>query len=408
MLIAGEASGDLLAAELVPRLQQEYLRRFVDPAPAMRPLRAASMPRFFGAGGPRMAEAGVDIMTDLTRYSAIGFSDVARNYFQYRRIFNALRNLASEHQPDVIIGVDFSGFNRRFVRAVQKDLSRRNGCFHNWQPRMVQYVSPQVWASRPGRAVGMARDYDLLLALFPFEKAWYAERVPGLTVQCVGHPMIDRYEGQWSAGGPPRRPSPPLVALLPGSRSAELKRHAETMLCAAERIGAQSDTRFVAVLPNATLAADLDQCEAARRLKASPGRLTIQVGNLPEVLAEATLAIASTGTVTMECAYFGVPTVALYKTTWSTYQIGRRIVKVSHLAMPNILAGETLFPEFIQHQATPANLARAALELLRDKERRSRVRQRLAEIVASLGRGGAAERAASGILDLLQGTPRLR
>jgi lipid-A-disaccharide synthase len=130
--------------------------------------------------------------------------------------------------------------------------------------------------------------------------------------------------------------------------------------------------------------------------------LHVQAGGLPDSLAEAELAIASTGTVTMECAYFGTPTVALYKTSWSTWQIARRIVKVKYGAMPNLLANEEIFPEFIQDAATPENIARAALELLGDEGRRAKVKTRLAEIIAALGGPGATQRAAMAIMATLK------
>jgi lipid-A-disaccharide synthase len=133
-----------------------------------------------------------------------------------------------------------------------------------------------------------------------------------------------------------------------------------------------------------------------------PDSLEVQVGGLPESLAEADVAIASTGTVTTECAYFGVPTVALYKTSWSTWQIARHIVKVKYAAMPNLLANEEVFPEFIQDAAVPENIAKAALELLRDEGRRARVKAKLTEIVASLGGPGATRRAARVIVEMLK------
>ena len=120
---------------------------------------------------------------------------------------------------------------------------------------------------------------------------------------------------------------------------------------------------------------------------------------------ESSVAIASTGTVTMECAYFGVSTVALYKTSWSTYQIAKRIVKVKWLAMPNILAGSEIFPEFIQNDATPENISRAALELLNDEQRRNKVKAKLAEVVTKLGGAGASGRAAEAIVSLLNASP---
>jgi lipid-A-disaccharide synthase len=133
--------------------------------------------------------------------------------------------------------------------------------------------------------------------------------------------------------------------------------------------------------------------------------IELQLGNLPGALRAATIAMASTGTVTMECAWFGVPTVAFYKTSWSTYQVGKRIVTVPSLTMPNLLAGETVFPEFVQHDATAENLARAAGELLDSPERRQRIRVRLGEIVATLGPPGAARRAARCIAELIFNPP---
>jgi lipid-A-disaccharide synthase len=168
------------------------------------------------------------------------------------------------------------------------------------------------------------------------------------------------------------------------------------MLAALQTIHAKTpDLRARMVLPNDNL---LKQAKAM----GLPVNLELRTGGLHEALAEADVAIASTGTVTTECAYFGVPTVALYKTSWSTWQIAKRIVKVKYAAMPNLLADEEVFPEFIQEAATPDNVARATVELLRDPPRRAKVKARLAEIVASLGSPGAARRAAKAIAGTLK------
>jgi lipid-A-disaccharide synthase len=168
------------------------------------------------------------------------------------------------------------------------------------------------------------------------------------------------------------------------------------MVAALELIRAKvPDLRARMVLPNERLV------QQARSL-GFPAWLRAQVGDLPEALSGADAAIASTGTVTMECAYFGVPTVALYKTSWITYQIARRIVKVKYLAMPNLLANEEVFPEFIQGAATTDNITRATVELLRDAPRRARIKAKLAEIVASLGPPGATRRAAKAIASRLK------
>ena len=392
MLIAGEPSGDLLAAELIHALRAEFAAAAPVFTTDYQPLPAALEPCFIGAGGPLMAKAGVRLACDLTEHSVIGFSDVVRNILKFRRLLRRLYDLALEHQPDAIVCVDFSGFNRRLAHAVKTYVRKRLDWFHDWDPRIVQYVSPQVWASREGRARQMAYDYDLLLSIFPFERDWYAKHVPKLRVEFVGHPIVDRYGALPTE--PRRADLTPGVVLLPGSRPAELARHIPVMLRAFELLGADASIapaapklRALMVMPNEPLA------QMARSFQ-PPDSVSIQVGDLATALSAARLAIACTGTVTMECAWFGVSTVALYKTSWTTYQVAKRLVKVPYLAMPNLLAGEELFPEFIQTSATAENIAQAARVLLRDDARRARIKTKLAEIIASLGPPGAARRAA--------------
>ncbi len=379
MLIAGEASGDFLATELVAALRAEC---------------GPHVPKFFGAGGPKMAAAGVELAFDLTQHSVIGLWEAVRKYRQFKRLFDRLLHLACDRQPDIIVCVDFSGFNRRFAAAIRREVRRRRGIFHNWSPKIIQYVSPQVWASRPGRAFQMARDYDLLLSILPFEKSWYAARVPELRVEFVGHPIIERHakvavvkiDGQGSE-----------LLLLPGSRVSELRRHLPPMLAAWERIRvARPDVRARMVLPSD---------EMVQLVHAIGGvtlnSIALQIGGLSEALATATVAIASTGTVTLECALFGVPTVAMYRTSWPTYIIGRQIVQVKYLAMPNLLADEPIYPEFIQSAATAENLAAAALQFLDNAELREAAKSKLTRVAESLGETGASQRAAKAILELL-------
>lgn len=385
MLIAGESSGDMLAAELVSALKQE-----LGPRHESRITNHSS--QFFGAGGAKMAAAGVELAFDLTQHSVIGPWDALKSYGRFKRLFERLVALAFDRRPDVIVCVDFSVFNHRFAERIRWELEVRRTTHGNWKPKIVKYVSPQVWASRPGRAKSMPRLFDLLLTIFPFEKAWYATRVPELKVEFVGHPAVDRFNVERSTLNVER--SQNSVLLLPGSRVGELKRHLPVMLAAFEKIrAAKRDVEARMVLPNDSL------LQLARELGA-PANLKIQVGDLPSALASATLAIASTGTVTMECAWFGLPTIAIYKTSWATFQIGKRIIQVKFLAMPNILADEATYPEFIQDDATPENLSRAALELLNDPERLEAIREKLRRVTASLGEPGSAQRAARAVLRL--------
>jgi lipid-A-disaccharide synthase len=393
MVIAGEASGDLLAAELVQALRREYAEAKAQPTADLQPLTAGLEPRFFGAGGPRMAAAGVDLAFDMTAHSVIGLSEAVKHYLTFRRLFYKLFRLALERQPDAIICVDFSGFNRRFAHAIKQHVRARRGWFHDWNPRLIQYVSPQVWASREGRAYQLERDCDLLLSIFPFEKDWYAKRVPRLRVEFVGHPMVDRHGAGRGTRGEGQGPGAlPMVLLLPGSRPGELRRHLPVLAEAAKLIAARREVVFRMVLPHESL------LQSVRAFEQVIPRLELQVGRLDEALQAAAVALTKSGTITLECAYFGVPAVVFYKTSTLTYVVGKQLVKVKYLAMPNLLADEAVYPEFVQGAATAENLAAATLALLEDPARYAQIKARLAAIVAALGEPGASRRAAKAIV----------
>lgn len=374
MLVAGDPSGDALAAGLMGELEEAL----EDPV------------RFIGAGGPKMAAAGARLEFDLTASAVIGLVFKKLPFF-WRRA-KQLVQLAEAQRPEVIILVDFSWFNLWLGSVLKRRAARAPG----WKPKIVKYVSPQVWAYFPWRADITARHADLLLCLYPFETAWYARRAPRLRVECVGHPLVDKYG--------PVVPRPvggtDLVALLPGSRRGELQRHVPVMAGAARQIQAERSAVFKMVLANEEMAG-----LAASLLPGDGPKIETVTGSLEETLRASSLAIASTGTVTLECAYFGVPTVALYKTSWSTYWLGRQVVNVRFLAMPNILADESLFPEFIQGQATPDRIAEAAISLLDNPQRRRRIQERLGETMAEMGGPGASKRAARAVASLLEKKP---
>jgi lipid-A-disaccharide synthase len=375
MFIAGEASGDTLGAELIAALRERLAGRKV---------------KFFGVGGSQMQTAGMELIFDFARNAVFGLEALPR-LWEFRRRFKSLLGIAIERKPDAIICIDFAGFNRRFAQAVKTYV--RHNPSSAWNPKIVQYVSPQVWASRPGRAGKLAKDVDLLLSIFPFEKAWYAKHTPGFSVKFIGHPMVDRYAGQVPKAERAATDSPAIV-FLPGSRPSELKRHLPVMRNVLQQIHAAiPNGRAVMVLS--------DRLEEMARRLGLPPEFEVRP-SLASELARADLAIAKSGTVTLECAFFRVPTVALYKTSFATYAIAKRIVQVKWIAMPNILANEEIFPEFIQSRATAENITGAALELLRDTARRNTVKARLDTIAASLGKPGAARRAAEEILGLLE------
>jgi lipid-A-disaccharide synthase len=380
MLIAGEPSGDLLASELVLALRAQWPDA-----------------KFFGAGGAQMAAAGVELAFDMREHAVVGIPTPGK-LLALRYVSRELLWLAADRKPDAVIGVDYGGFNLRFGHAVKEHARSHPG--KKWNPRVIQFVSPQVWASRPGRAKLLETDYDLLLSIFPFEKAWYAERVPKLRVEFVGHPMVDRMakDRALTVAARLNRPAPGdagtglQILLLPGSRKSELKNHLPVMLGALRLIREKlPSARAKMVLPNE---------ELKKLVPATLLDLEIQIGRLPEALAEADLAITKTGTVTMECAFFGVPAVTMYKKTFLGLAIALGIVTVKSLTMPNLMAGEEVYPEFIQAAAMPENVARAAVELLQNESRREKMKLQLGKIIASLGEPGASRRAAAAISSL--------
>jgi lipid-A-disaccharide synthase len=250
----------------------------------------------------------------------------------------------------------------------------------------------------------MAERLDLLLSIFPFEKTWYKQRTPKLRVEFVGHPMVERFtndELRFTSRKVDEAPianRKPRILLLPGSRADEVRRHLPLIAETARLIAKSQPAEFIAISPNETMAA-----EVRTALQDLGQSCRAQVGGIAEALRTADLAISKTGTVLMECALFGVPAVAFYKTSWPTYFIGKHVVKVKvkWLSMPNILADEPLFPEFVQDAATPDNLSHAALDLLNNSARRDAVRKKLQQIVASLGEPGATRKAARLVSDLV-------
>ena len=358
MFIAGEASGDVHAAEVI--------RCMRDKAPDVR---------IFGAGGPKMKAAGMELLLDLTGHAVVGLVEVLRNYGKFRRIFWWLVGQAEDRRPDAVVLVDFPGFNLRFSRQMKR---RRI--------KVVYYISPQLWAWHASRAKQIERDVDLMLTIFPFEKDWYARHAPKLRVEFVGHPFADRMKDERGAIGGGEN----LVLLLPGSREREVARIWPILRQVVDKL--PPDTRFVAAVVNESMAA-----------RVRHPRVTVEIGKAHECMQRATLAITASGTATMECAFHGCPMIVVYKVNWLTYLVGRMAVTVNWLAMPNVIAGRAIVPEFIQHHARPERIAAAARELLENVSKREEMRQQLAAVVSPLGGPGASARAARLILAAVEG-----
>jgi lipid-A-disaccharide synthase len=351
MFIAGEASGDANAAPIVAALRAKA--------------------EIFGAGGPKMKAAGMELLLDLTEHAVVGLVEVLRNYGKFKRIFDSLVAEAEKRRPDAVVLVDFPGFNLRFAKQMKK-----RGI------KVVYYISPQLWAWHASRAKQIEHDVDLMLTIFPFEKAWYAEHAPTLRVEFVGHPLAERIQNPEPSLRDLRSKSriQNLVLLLPGSREREV---AKLWPVLANIVDAMPEAKFVAAAVNELMAGMMKH-----------PRVKVEVGGAYRLMQRATLAITASGTATMECAFAGCPMIVIYKVNWLTYLVGRGLVTVDWLGMPNVIAGREIVPEFIQHHAQPDRIAAVASELLRDATRRDAMQRELAVIVDKLGGAGTSERAA--------------
>lgn len=371
-VVAGEASGDRLASDLVRVLKKR------------RP-----ETRVYGVGGPMLRAAGQEQSFDLARHAVVGLTDVLKNLPKFLTFFRQVRGEITRLGPDVVILVDYPGFNLRLAKALHRATP---------SPAIIYYVSPQVWAWKAGRAKAMERILERLLVIFPFEVEWFSRQAPNLKVKWVGHPLADRWIEQ---GNPTASQEGPCIALLPGSRPQEIARHWPVLLETAGRIAReQRNVRFVSLATGPEMRQQLEEVWA--QFPTSGVSLDIVSGQSLTLLNRCTLAIVASGTATLECAMAGLPMLVLYKTSWFTYFLGRLLVKLPYLSMVNVLAGEKVVPEFLQGAANPQRLTAAALQILRNPRGTEKMARRIRDVAAKLGGPGAAERAADEVEEAIR------
>jgi lipid-A-disaccharide synthase len=370
LISAGEASGDLYASLLV-----EELRRGWPDA------------EFFGCTGPRMRRAGVRTVVDAASLAVVGLLEVVahipRIYSEYRKLLAA----AAESPPDLAILTDSPDFHLRVAARL-----KRQGV------PVVYLVAPQVWAWRRGRLKTMRKRLARVLCIFPFEEQFF--RREGVAATYVGHPLaglvrpaLGREEFFRKHRLPANRP---LITVLPGSRRGEAARHLPALLEAADRLYSEKAASFL--LPASVTT-------GAAFFRERIGRTPIQVieGENWDAIGHADLALAASGTVTVEAALLGTPMVTFYKVTALSWAAGRLLVRVPFYSMVNLVAGRRIVPELMQSEMTGERLASEARRLLDDKPALRRMRADLAEVAARLSHGDAMKRAAAVIEDLMEG-----
>jgi lipid-A-disaccharide synthase len=362
-IIAGESSGDTHGAVL--------MREIARLVPGVQ---------FFGAGGPQMQKIAQGQFTDWTQEAVVGLWDVVVKYPYFREKFYQMYREIRQLGPAVVIFVDYPGFNLRLAHYLRRK---------QFSGKLIYYISPQVWAWNRGRIPRMAAFLDLMICIFPFEKSLY--EASGLKTEFVGHPMIEELDRQRI--DEPRVPN--LVALLPGSRSREIKRIFPVMLAAAKLLRAKD-----AALRFEASAASENACVFMQKLVAEAGLSDIPIGvkHSCELMQRAWVGMVASGTATLESSFYLLPFVLIYKVAWLTYLPGRLLIRVDHLGMPNILAGKEIVPEFIQHEALPDRIADSVWKLYSDSTQREAMVSEMARIIQLLGGKGAGQRAAEAVV----------
>jgi lipid-A-disaccharide synthase len=374
MISAGEASGDMYAAALVSHLCKEY-----------------ASAEFYGCAGPKLQEAGVQPVIDSAQLAVVGLAEVVRHlpriYGEYRRLIRFVH----EHKPDAAVLTDSPDFHLRLARHLKR-----------WQIPVFYLVAPQVWAWRQGRVKTIRERVDKLFCLFPFEEIWF--RKHGVDATYIGHPLASMVRTKrtrdefFACHDLPRDKR--LMVLLPGSRTGEAKRHLPVLLEAT----AQLRQRFAISVVLATPKGFYNRADLAifrERFDA----LSIQVieNETWDCIGHADLALAASGTVTVETAILGTPMVTFYQVSPLTWWAGRHLVKVPFLSMVNLIADRQIIPELIQHDMTAASITAAAHEILSSSQRADAMRAELAGVRSALTLAGdPLQRAARIVIQSLQ------
>jgi len=368
MISVGEASGDLHGASVA------YALKAIEPDIQL-----------FGMGGQGMRAAGVDIVYDIADLGVIGFVEIIKNLPKLYRLRDTLGELMDTERPDALVIIDYHGFNIRLAKvAKSKGIP------------VLAYICPKVWAWGRGRAKVMAETVERVAAIFPFEVDIFREY--GANVTFVGNPLLDivkttmpkneAYEYFGANAGQP------LVLLLPGSRQQEIVNLLPVMLDAAVQISAQ--------VPNCQFFLPVASTISREMLHDIISNYNITVimtkNNTYDLMNIADMAVAASGTVTLETAILQLPTVVIYKLAALTYLIGKMIIKIPYISLPNIVAGKEIVPELVQNTVTPENIAREAIQILTDPKVHSKMVKDLADMCQKLGPTGAVERVAREIL----------
>ena len=371
LISAGEASGDIHAAAVTAAIKK-----------------LDGTAEVFGMGGEALRNAGGEVLWDIKDHGVMGFVEVIRKLPDLFRLRNAFARVMDERKPDCLVVVDYPGFNMKLAKLA-----------HDKGIPVVSYIAPSAWAWNKGRAKNVAKIVDKVACIFPFEYDVYKEA--GAPVEFVGHPLLDivrpkmqRSEAEQWAG---KQLGKKLVLIMPGSRLMEIEKMLPTLLAGAKLLKEKmQDVQFA--MPRAgTIPLTMLQ----EKIAASGLDVKITEGHNYDLFSVADLALATSGTVTLEAALCGLPSVIVYRTSALNAFIARLVINIPNIGLPNIVAGKTILPELLQEDFTPQKLAQAAKELLAP-ERRESLTKDLAYMKQRLGEPGAVGRVAQLILKIAE------
>ena len=367
LISAGEASGDLHAGAVTRAIKQ------LNPSTEV-----------FGMGGDCLREAGGEVLFDIKDHSVMGFVEVLKKLPDVWKLRNAFIDLMETRKPDVLLTIDYPGFNMRLAK-----LAKERGII------VVSFIAPSAWAWRPSRAAGVVKVVDKIASIFPFEYDLYKSY--GADLEFVGHPLVDTVkpslppeEAEALAG---KRPGHPLILLMPGSREMEIQRLLPEMLDAAKMLR-QKRPELDFAMPRAVT---IPRERLESPIKQSGLDIRLTEGHNYDVMSVADLAIATSGTVTLEAALCGLGCEILYKASAVSFWIAKQVVEIPYIGLPNIVAGRHIEPELLQADCTPEKIALTALELL-EPARYEQLRRDLQEVREKLGAPGAVKRVAELVL----------
>ena len=374
MIIAGEASGDMHGAKLAQAIKYHASDSFL-----------------FGIGGNAMQMEGVRLIVNAKTLSVVGITEVFAKLPTIYRALATVKKALCSLKPDLLILIDFPDFNFH-VAAVAKKLNIP----------ILYYISPQIWAWRQNRVKKIKRLVDHMAVILPFEARFYHEH--NVPVTFVGHPLLDRILPKLSSQSSTTQSKEPVIGLLPGSREKEVSTLLPVMLGAAKIIKEHLPAARFIVSCSESLQDDLVMDVVSQY--ASTLEIEIIRGSVSEVFRQSRMLVAASGTVTLEAALYGIPMVIVYKVSPLSYWLGKRLIKVKHIGIVNLIVQKELLPELIQDNASPRTIAETVIAMINDQDRLRRIEKELSSIRDLLGGAGASDRVARIALDII-GQPSL-